>query len=102
LLAVELWLSAAYAAYNGAMVVHLTEVMPEAVRTSGFSLAYSLATALFGGFTPLVCTWLIHRTGDKAAPGMWLSSAALLGLTGALGLRAHSRERASTDRQVPR
>jgi MFS family permease len=36
LLGVELWLSAAYAAYNGAMVVYLTEVMPKAVRTSGF------------------------------------------------------------------
>jgi len=86
LLTVELWLSAAYAAYNGAMVVFLTEVMPKAVRTSGFSLAYSLATAVFGGFTPLVSTWLIHRTGDKAAPALWLSAAALVGLTGALGL----------------
>ena len=95
LLAVELWLSAAYAAYNGAMVVYLTEVMPKAVRTSGFSLAYSLATALFGGFTPLVCTWLIHRTGDKAAPGLWLSAAALVGLIGALGSRARSRKSAS-------
>jgi MFS family permease len=91
LLTVELWLSLAYAVYNGAMVVFLTEVMPTAVRTSGFSLAYSLATALFGGFTPLVCTWLIHRTGDKAAPGLWLSAAALLGLAGALGLGARNR-----------
>jgi len=96
LLMVELWLSAAYAAYNGAMVVFLTEVMPPAVRTSGFSLAYSLATALFGGFTPLVCTWLIHQTGDRAAPGLWLSLAALLGLTGALGLRLRMRPSAQT------
>jgi len=97
LLAVELWLSAVYAAYNGAMVVYLTEVMPKAVRTSGFSLAYSLATALFGGFTPLVCTWLIHRTGDKAAPGLWLSTAALVGLIGVLGLRAVARRAARID-----
>ena len=34
--------------------------MPADVRTTGFSLAYSLATATFGGFTPAVCTWLIH------------------------------------------
>ena len=43
LLAVELWLSFIYASYNGAMVVYLTELMPLRVRTSGFSLAYSLA-----------------------------------------------------------
>jgi len=38
------------------------------VRTSGFSLAYSLATALFGGFTPAICTYLIHVTGNPAMP----------------------------------
>src|SRR6267142_2432211 len=50
LLTVELWLSFLYGSYNGAMVVFLTEIMPIDVRTSGFSLAYSLATAIFGGF----------------------------------------------------
>jgi len=87
LLAAELWLAALYATYNGAMVVYLTEVMPPAARTSAFSLAYSLATALFGGFTPLVCTWLIHATGDKAAPGLWVGAAAGVALIGVLGLR---------------
>ncbi len=80
MLAVELWLSFLYASYNGAMVVALTEIMPASVRTSGFSLAYSLATALFGGFTPAVSTWLIEATGDKAAPGFWLTFAAVCGL----------------------
>ena len=83
LLAVELWLSFLYASYNGAMVVTLTEIMPRAARTSGFSLAYSLATAL-GGFTPFVATWLIHATGSKASPGLWLSFAAACGLIAAL------------------
>lgn len=32
--------------YNGAMVAALTEVMPVYVRTVGFSLAFSLATAI--------------------------------------------------------
>ena len=58
------------------MVVSLTEIMPAEVRVAGFSLAYSLATAVFGGFTPAISTALIHWTGDKAAPGYWLSFAA--------------------------
>jgi metabolite-proton symporter len=86
LLMVELWLSFLYGSYNGAMVVALTEVMPADVRTTGFSLAYSLATATFGGFTPAVCTWLIHSLDNKAAPGLWLSGAALLGLLATLVL----------------
>jgi metabolite-proton symporter len=84
LLATQLWLSFIYGSYNGAMVVLLTEIMPATVRTSGFALAYSLATALFGGFTPAICTWLIHATGNRAVPGLWLSFAAALGLVATL------------------
>jgi MFS family permease len=84
LLAVELWLSFIYGSYNGAMVVFLTEIMPISVRTSGFALAYSLATAIFGGFTPAISTYLIHVTGNRAVPGMWLSFAAACGLVAAL------------------
>lgn len=76
LLAVELWCAFLYASYNAAMVVYLTEIMPPEVRATSFSLAYSLATALFGGFTPFVCTYVIKETGNKAAPGLWLSLAA--------------------------
>ena len=84
LLAVELWLSFLFGCWNGAMIPFLTEIMPAEVRTSGFSLAYSLATAIFGGFTPLIATWLIHATGNKAMPGAWMSLAALCGLLATL------------------
>jgi MHS family citrate/tricarballylate:H+ symporter-like MFS transporter len=84
LLAVELWLSFIYGSYNGAMVVALTEIVPLNVRTAGFSIAYSLATALFGGFTPAVSTFLIHATGNRAVPGLWLMFAAACGLAATL------------------
>ena len=84
LLAVELWLSFLYGSYNGSMVVFLTEIMPVDVRTSGFALAYSLATAIFGGFTPALSTYLIHITGNRAVPGLWLSFAAACGLMASL------------------
>ena len=88
LLAVELWLSFLYGSYNGAMVVFLTEIMPVEVRTAGFSLAYSLAAAIFGGFTPAISTYLIQLTGNRAVPGVWLSFAAACGLVAALLARA--------------
>jgi len=84
LLTVELWLSFLYGSYNGAMVVFLTEIMPMDVRTSGFALAYSLATAIFGGFTPALSTFLIHISGNRAIPGVCLSFAAACGLVAAL------------------
>ncbi|AVS84629.1 MFS transporter [Paracidovorax avenae] len=93
MLEVELWLSFLYASYNGAMVVALTEVMPVDVRTVGFSLAYSLATAVFGGFTPAVATGLIEWSGDKAAPGWWMTAAAVCGLLATLRLYRRSAGR---------
>ena len=88
LIAVELWLSAIYASYNSAMVVYLTEIVPPQVRASGFSLAYSLATAI-GGFTPFAVTWLIGRTHDLAIPGAWLTVAAILSLAATLVAKPH-------------
>jgi MFS family permease len=81
LLLVELWLSLLYAAYNGAVIVYLAEIMPMEVRTAGFSLAYSLANAIFGGFTPAICTFLIHRTENMAMPGVWLAFAGVCALS---------------------
>lgn len=80
MLSVLLWLSFIYGMYNGAMIPALTEIMPAEVRVAGFSLAYSTATAVFGGFTPVISTALIEYTGDKASPGYWMSFAAICGL----------------------
>ena len=61
--------------------------MPTQIRTTGFALAYSLATAIFGGFTPAISTYLIRISHNPAIPGAWLSFAALCGLTAALLLK---------------
>jgi MFS family permease len=96
LLMIELWFSFVYGSYNGAMIVFMTEIIPIEVRTLGFSLAYSLATAVFGGFTPAICTYLIHLTGNRAVPGLWLSLAAALALGATLLVRTQT-----TKSQVP-
>src|ERR1700731_3614497 len=84
MLLVELMFSFYFGVYNGAMVAALTEIVPAHVRTTCFSLAFSLAVALFGTFTPLAATWLIGKTGDKASPGYWLMLAAASGIVAAL------------------
>jgi MFS family permease len=100
LLAVELWFAVIYASYNGAMVVFLTEVMPATVRTTGFSFAYSVATAIFGGFTPAIGTALIRFERQRgyaayaAAPGIWLTLAAAIGLVAVLVISRRNRSKA--------
>ncbi len=90
LLVAAMWLSMIFGSYNGAMVVCLTEIMPADVRVSGFSFSYSLATGIFGGFTPAVSTWLIHQTGNAAMPGVWMSLAGLSSLIATLILTSRS------------
>src|SRR5437667_11378830 len=93
LLAAALWLSMIFGSYNGAMVVFLTEIMPRDVRVSGFSFSYSLATGIFGGFTPAVSTWLIHQTGNAAMPGAWMAFAGAMSLTATLVLTSRAFQR---------
>ncbi|GAC1335729.1 MAG: MFS transporter [Beijerinckiaceae bacterium] len=89
LLIVELYFSFIFGVYNGAMIPLLTEIMPFKVRTAGFSIAFSLATAIFGGMTPAVATYLIHATGDRASPALWLSLSGILALVAVLLVRKY-------------
>jgi metabolite-proton symporter len=100
LLVSALWLSMIFGSYNGAMVVFLTEIMPADVRVSGFSFSYSLATGIFGGFTPAVSTWLIHQTGNAAMPGVWMSLAGLSSLIATLVLTSRSFEKRTHEIQL--
>jgi len=97
LLIVELYFSCIFGAYNGAMIPYLAEIMPPQVRTAAFSLAFSLATAIFGGFTPAVSTFLIHVTGNRATPALWLSLAAILALVAIVALKGRQASIAKAD-----
>jgi len=83
------------------MAVQLTEIMPVEIRTTGFALAYSLATAIFGGFTPAISTYLIWIFKNPAIPGVWLSFAALCGLTAAILLKGFQPDETAVARRDP-
>jgi MHS family citrate/tricarballylate:H+ symporter-like MFS transporter len=78
------------------MIPLLTEIMPFKVRTSGFSIAFALATAIFGGMTPAVATYLVKNTGNwgigiipEASPALWLTLSAILAFAAVLLLRKY-------------
>ncbi|MGA2293357.1 MFS transporter [Bradyrhizobium sp.] len=86
MLTVEMMFSFYFGVYSGTMLGCLVEIVPAHVRTTCFSLAFALAAALFGTFTPFASTWLIENTGDKASPGFWLMFAAALGIIAAMAV----------------
>jgi MFS transporter, MHS family, citrate/tricarballylate:H+ symporter len=97
MLAVEMMFSFYFGVYSGTMLGSLVEIVPAHVRTTCFSLAFALAAALFGTFTPFAATWLIDKTGDKASPGYWLMFAATLGIIAALTIYRGGRTIAVQD-----
>ncbi|MCX2683269.1 tricarballylate/proton symporter TcuC [Campylobacter sp. MIT 21-1685] len=80
----ELWFSFLFGAYNGVMVVSLSEIMPPNVKALGFSFSYSITVAIFGGFTPAISTFLTQKLNNPAAPGFWLTFAAFCSFVSAL------------------
>ena len=73
--------------FAGVIPATMSEVFPTAVRTTGVSVSFGLATAVFGGFGPFISTWLISLTGSKIAPAGFLMAAALLSLATLLSVK---------------
>ena len=46
-------------------------------RITGLALGATMATAIFGGLTPLAAQWLVERTGWTMAPGAMIALVAL-------------------------
>jgi hypothetical protein len=57
---------------GGLMLVLVPELLPRAVRTTGFALIYAVGVCVFGGSTQVVLTWLIGITGDPLSPAYYL------------------------------
>ena len=62
------------------IVTMLTEIFPTKVRQSGVSISYQLNTAIFGGTTPLIATYLLAATGWKLAPMIWAAIAIVVSI----------------------
>jgi MHS family proline/betaine transporter-like MFS transporter len=47
--------------------------------------------AIFGGFAPYICTWLVHLTGDPLAPSYYVMAAAVASGVAVLFVQARHR-----------
>lgn len=78
LIGVQMVMALMIAAFTGPAPSALAELFPTSIRSTGMSLAYNSAVAIFGGFAPFLATWLIAVTGDKLSPAYYVVVAALL------------------------
>ncbi|OGT95518.1 MAG: hypothetical protein A2298_05175 [Gammaproteobacteria bacterium RIFOXYB2_FULL_38_6] len=78
--------------YLAALPGELASMFPTRVRFTGVALSYNVALALFGGTAPLVVTYLIKTTHTLLAPGVVITSGAVLSLIALLTIRKKDKE----------
>jgi MFS transporter, MHS family, proline/betaine transporter len=64
--------------FSGPCPAVYAELFPTRVRYTALSVGYNSAVAIFGGFAPFICTWLIQLTGSTLAPGFYMVAAAVI------------------------
>ncbi len=70
IVAALLALSALSGATYGSVAALLSEMFPPQIRYSSMSIPYHIGTGYFGGFLPLIATWVVARTGNPYS-GLW-------------------------------
>lgn len=86
LLLVQALVGVLIAASLGPIPAMLSDAFPTRTRGSGLSLSYNFSVTAFGGFAPLVVTWMINSSGDNLAPSYYVMGTAALSLISILAL----------------
>ena len=77
------------ALYTGTIPSILAEMFPTRVRYTALSVSYGFAVVLFGGFAPLISTWLVDATGDPFAPAFYVMGGGALSAIAILSMKEY-------------
>ncbi|MER6844647.1 MFS transporter [Streptomyces platensis] len=75
------------ACYFGALPALMSQAFPTATRSTGLSLSYNIGVMSFGGFAPVVITWMIAATGSHLSPSFYIMAAGALSIASLLAAR---------------
>jgi MFS transporter, MHS family, proline/betaine transporter len=68
--------------FLGPFSASVAELFPSKIRSTGMAISYNTSVMLFGGFAPMIVTWLLSLTGSKLTPAYYLMFGAVLGIVG--------------------
>jgi MFS transporter, MHS family, proline/betaine transporter len=80
------------ALYSGVLPAILAELFPTRIRYTGLSTAYGLSVTIFGGFAPLISTFLVRTTGSPISPAFYVMAAGLVTGIAAIFMTDRSQE----------
>ena len=64
--------------YLGAQPALMTQLAPPEVRCTAVALGYNITLGVVGGISPMVATWLVHRTNDALSPALLIAVGAAI------------------------
>lgn len=88
--AAQVWFAILVGLLQGPVPSFMVKSFPVSNRYTAIGISYNLTLALVGGTAPMIGTWLVRETGDKAAPALYL---AVLGVFSLVGLMLHGPDR---------
>jgi MFS transporter, MHS family, proline/betaine transporter len=77
------------ALFTGTIPSILAEMFPTRVRYTALSVSYGFAVVLFGGFAPLVATWLVDATGNPFAPAGYVMTGGALSAIAIMSMKEY-------------
>ncbi|WP_428483788.1 MFS transporter [Rhodopila sp.] len=77
------------ALYTGTIPSILAEMFPTRVRYTALSVSYGFAVVLFGGFAPLISTWLVDVTGNPFAPAFYVMTGGALSAIAIISMKEY-------------
>jgi len=87
LLIFQIVIGSLLAVYLGTLPAMMSELFVTRVRTTGLSVSYSVAVAVFGGFAPLVNTFLIELLENNNAPAYYVLGAATISMAAIIAIK---------------
>jgi len=67
--------------YVGPVPALLVEIFPTRVRYTGMAISYNICAAVFGGTTPMVSEWLMHKTGNPYTIACYVIICSIISMT---------------------
>ena len=79
-------------AYGAVIPITMCEIFPRSVRCSAVSTAYNICVGIAGGTAPVLCAWLIDRTGYVLVPAFYIMLAAAFSALAALSIHREAHK----------
>jgi len=69
----------------------MVEAVPAGVRCTAIALGYNVTLGIIGGLSPLVATWLVHRTENDLSPAFMVMGGAAISFLAVLGFKESNK-----------